>query len=37
MKKFGEDFTDVKHIKLKDHTKQLETFSEVIKENKDIT
>ena len=36
MKKFGEDFTDVKY-QVKDHTKQLETFSEVIKENKDIT
>ena len=31
MKKFGEDFTDVKY-QVKDHSKQLETFSEVIKE-----
>ena len=33
MKKFGEDFTDVKY-QVKDHSKQLETFSEVIKEKR---
>ncbi len=31
MSNFGEEFTDVKY-QVKDHTKQLETFSEVIKE-----
>lgn len=31
MSNFGKEFTDVKY-QVKDHTKQLETFSEVIKE-----
>ena len=31
MSSFGKEFTDVKY-QVKDHTKQLETFSEVIKE-----
>lgn len=36
MSNFGREFTDVKY-QVKDHSKQLETFSEVIKENKVIT